>query len=88
MNEQIIHGNVMADRQSAHEELARALGFPAWYGRNLDALWDMLTTIDVFAVLAEKDAMLEQLGDYGRNLLDTLLEAAEENPRFRFRIAD
>lgn len=28
--------------ESLHRLLAEALGFPAWYGANLDALWDML----------------------------------------------
>ena len=83
-----IDGKLMVTRKAAHEELKRAMELPEWYGRNLDALWDMLTTIEVSAVLAEKDAMLEHLRDYGQDLLDTLLEAAEENPRFRFRVAD
>jgi RNAse (barnase) inhibitor barstar len=26
-----------------HDALARALGFPAWYGRNWDAFWDAIT---------------------------------------------
>ncbi len=26
-----------------HNELREQLGFPEWYGNNLDALWDMLT---------------------------------------------
>ena len=28
-----------------YEEMAEALGFPEWYGKNLDALWDCLTGI-------------------------------------------
>ena len=28
-----------------HDILARELNFPSWYGRNLDALHDMLTAI-------------------------------------------
>lgn len=30
---------------SIHDILARELNFPAWYGRNLDALHDCLTAI-------------------------------------------
>lgn len=26
-----------------HDALARALGFPEWYGRNWDAFWDAIT---------------------------------------------
>ena len=28
-----------------YEAMADALGFPEWYGKNLDALWDCLTGI-------------------------------------------
>lgn len=31
-------------RRAAFDRLARALGFPAHFGRNLDALYDVLTT--------------------------------------------
>ena len=33
----------MTERNAAHEYLAARLSFPAWYGRNLDALYDLLT---------------------------------------------
>ena len=32
-------------RQDLHETLARYLSFPKWYGNNLDAFHDMLTSI-------------------------------------------
>jgi len=39
----LLDGRSMTTRAAAHDELARVLGFPAHYGRNLDALYDFLT---------------------------------------------
>lgn len=36
----------LENRESLHEALAKALGFPDWYGGNLDALYDCLTDLD------------------------------------------
>lgn len=33
------------NREQMHTLLEEAFGFPAWYGRNLDALYDCLTDI-------------------------------------------
>ena len=33
-----------ADKTRLHDILARSLTLPAYYGRNLDALWDCLTS--------------------------------------------
>lgn len=33
----------VVDEASFHDRIAAAAGFPAYYGRNLDALWDCLT---------------------------------------------
>lgn len=58
-----------------HAILARDLGFPAHYGRNLDALWDCLTG-DVpgpFAIVVEDAKALEAaLGPKGAALLKLL----------------
>ena len=32
----------MEDRERLHDYLAQTLEFPSWYGRNLDALYDLL----------------------------------------------
>lgn len=71
----ILDGNRMTDRESAHDELARALGFPEWYGRNLDALWDLVSVMEGEIMLLHPERLTE-LGLYGGKLLDTLREAA------------
>lgn len=81
-----INGDLMHSRQEAHDEIARAMQFPEYYGRNLDALWDMLTTTSGKAVITGVSGMLNALGGYGCRLLKTFYDAAEENSRFEFSV--
>lgn len=84
MNAYIIDGTNMRDRAAAHAELARALHLPPHYGANLDALWDEVSCLRADVTLIHPAAMLNTLGSYGCKLLQTLFEAAEENPDFHF----
>ena len=79
----ILNGKAMVDRMSAHSHLAERLELPTFYGRNLDALYDVLTEIgeETEIVLADPAAVVEQMGKYGESLLATMQEAAEENPK-------
>ncbi len=79
----ILDGKAMVDRPSAHAHLAERLDLPSYYGRNLDALYDMLTEIgtDTEIILEDPAAVAEHMGRYGEALLSTMQEAAEENPR-------
>jgi ribonuclease inhibitor len=40
----IIEGNDIHTEADFHKKIAEALGFPSHYGKNLDALWDVLST--------------------------------------------
>ena len=42
----VIDGEAFLSRERMHDELALKLGLPGWYGRNLDALLDCLSSID------------------------------------------
>lgn len=79
----LLDGKAMIDRVCAHDHLAERLALPVYYGRNLDALYDVLTEIceDTQIILRDPAAVAEQMGKYGEALLATLQEAAEENPR-------
>ena len=78
----ILNGNAMTDRPAAHSHLVERLELPTWYGRNLDALYDVLTEIgtDTEIILEEPGAVIDNLGKYGEAMLSTMQEAAEENP--------
>ena len=86
MEKIVLNGLTMLSRERAHDEIAHALSLPEWYGRNLDALWDMASTLHADVILTDCDAMLASLGSYGELLIATLKEASEENPHFSFEI--
>ena len=45
MKEIMIHCDQIGSLAEIHDILARELNFPQWYGRNLDALHDCLTSL-------------------------------------------
>jgi len=74
----------MTDRASAHEYLAKVFSFPEWYGKNLDALFDLMCDMGESAVIIENADALSSLGGYGEALLSTIKDAAKENPNMNF----
>lgn len=73
----------MRTKEKAHAHIAGRMGFPAYYGNNLDALMDCLTEIgevtEITVVCA--DRLTENLGEYGTKLLSVMAAATGENPR-------
>lgn len=76
-----LDGRELTDRATAHTYLAQQLNFPDYYGRNLDALYDLLTEHSgpLEIVLFHVEDMKKQLGIYGNTLLHTLQEAENDN---------
>ena len=77
-----VDASAMDSREAAYELLAGALELPAYWGRNLDALYDVLTELGspTRLVVLRREALAEHLGDYGRALLETLEDADRDNP--------
>ena len=61
----VIDGSRMSDRQTAHQHLAERLSFPGYYGRNLDALYDLLAEREgpVRLLVRRRAALLDGLGE-------------------------
>ncbi len=78
----VLDGSLMPSREAAHDYLSAKLNFPDYYGRNLDALYDLLSTYPhhVMLVVYRRQEMENSLGDYGLNILKTLCDAAQANP--------
>ena len=75
-------------RRPAHAYLQEALGFPAYYGKNLDALFDCLTDLcDCTVVLRGRDA-LACSGGYGARILRVFEDAARANPHLTLEADD
>ena len=69
----------LSEKAAAHELIKHQLELPDYYGKNLDALWDMLTEIgrDIEVVFDGP------ANDYSRVIEDLFLEAARHNNHLR-----
>ena len=79
----VIDGGMMFTREAAHDYLALRLGFPDYYGRNLDALYDLLSEFaqPTRLVIYRHWELDAALGTYGAALLETMADAARDNPK-------
>ena len=86
----ILDGALMVDRKTLHDQLAGKFAFPDYYGRNLDALFDLLTGYpgQVTVVLFHANQLQENLGRYGKAFLKTVKDASDCNPGITFSIYD
>ena len=78
----ILNGMNMTSREAAHDEIVRVLPVPDYYGRNLDALWDVVSCMEGEILLDNAAAIT----GYGEKILSLLQEAGEENPRLTFTL--
>ena len=71
-----------ATRSALHDLFAQTLSLPEWYGRNLDALHDCLTSLsEDVSITVAADELIGTLGErYVWQLLRLLRDCAEENP--------
>lgn len=88
MRQFILDASYMTDRQATHEYILRQFSFPEYYGRNLDALYDMLTEIfEPTIIRIEHSELIEtQLGDYGNILLKVLKDSTAQNSFLKLEI--
>ena len=72
--------NLITDDQTAHDLFAKELEFPAYYGRNLDALYDLLSTYPETELTLANASALGKLFRYGDNLMLAIKDAEKANP--------
>ena len=84
----IVDGRRCKTREKTHAYLARKPFFPPYYGKNLDALSDVLASRgEPLHIRVRYGASIEaNLGDYGRKLLNVLSQAAEGNENITLEI--
>lgn len=72
-----LNGNKIKDKAALHAALAEQLAFPAWYGKNLDALYDLLTerAEPVKIEIDKSNELSDTLGDYYLKFLRALRDA-------------
>lgn len=71
-----LDGRALSEKEAAHRYLKEQLGFPDYYGMNLDALYDLLTerTGETLLWVSHADAVHPAIAG-------VLEDAMEENPR-------
>lgn len=82
MKELLLDAETLYTREQLHDVLAKVCGFPADYGRNLDALYDCLSeffTDDSIIILFNGDEMKNSLGVYGDKLVKVFEDAIGES---------
>ena len=67
--------------EAAHAYLQRALVFPDYYGKNLDALYDLLSVWDRPAAFVLRLPETGDMAAYGQRLRRVFRDAAAANPR-------
>ena len=86
----VLDGRIMVSREAAHDLLAKMLKLPDYYGRNLDALYDVISdcTEDLDITVVHADVMLDHLGSYGNALLKTFIDASQNFERIDFSVSN
>ena len=69
---------MMNTKENAHRHLRESLGFPAYYGANLDALYDCLTDMTGGIRLYHAAEMRRSLLTYGEKILRVLKDAQSD----------
>ena len=76
MKELLLDAETLYTREQLHDVLAKVCGFPADYGRNLDALYDLLTAYPAARLtLRHPEMLVAHLGNYGELVLRVLADA-------------
>lgn len=78
MKEIIVNLNELDTREKLHDYFSSVLETQDWYGRNLDALYDELTSITEPTVIRCRKTE-EELPGYTKGLVRVLQDAAAEN---------
>ncbi len=73
----------ISDKEELHNTLAKELKFPDWYGENLDALYDCLTSIfEETTIIIENFSSLEKrLESYASAFMKVMKKADEDNEK-------
>jgi len=76
----LINGKKIKDRKQVHEYLRSVFNLPDYYGRNLDALWDCLSsdsTIKKITIIHTND-LKNTLGDYSTSLMNVFIDLTKK----------
>lgn len=80
-----LNGKLIKNREELHTVIAKGLNFPSYYGKNLDALYDILVSDfsgETIIKIKHLNFLRQRLGNtYTQAFLEVIGEASETNPR-------
>lgn len=81
----LINGKEVKSQEHLHALLAKELNFPSNYGKNLDSLYDTLSTDfsgQTMIKIKSLSILKSKLGaDYTEALIRVIMDASEDNPK-------
>ncbi|MBP3633058.1 MAG: barstar family protein [Oscillospiraceae bacterium] len=78
----VLDGRCLCSREEAHDHLVQNLSLPAYYGRNLDALYDALTDRgEPLHIIIEH---AQDTAGYGLRIMNTIADAANNTSALTF----
>lgn len=83
-----LDGKKMKNIEKTHDYLKKEFKLADYYGRNLDALWDMLSEKDekLEIELYNEEEMYKNLGSFSEKLLSLFEDLTIENENIMFNI--
>lgn len=90
MKKIILDGKKMLDREISHKYLKEVFNFPNYYGENLDALWDMLSSISspMDIEFINRYDLVKNLGTYANIMIKVFEDAEKENSNIKLWVYD
>jgi len=86
----ILNGAAIGDRSALYDALEAHLDLPDYFGRNLDALHDVLGDLlaggQMTFEVRDADELLRTLGRYGEAFLHVLKDTAREDERLILKL--
>ncbi|MBQ3848121.1 MAG: barstar family protein [Clostridia bacterium] len=75
-------------KQEAHDIMRKAFKDSEYYGSNLDALHDVLTTVmkDTKVILKNRDKVIPEMQDYTDGIIRVFEDSAKENGHLTLKI--
>lgn len=88
MKEIILDGKEMTSKVDAYEYISKQMGFPKYFGNNLDALYDVLSVWSekTNITIINCNYFYEGLGEYALRVIDVFKEVEEENSNILLKI--
>ena len=83
MNYKLIDVTNIKTKKELYDAVETALDTPDYFGRNLDALHDILAGTDLTLIILGFESLKENMGSYADALAGMLIDTENESRKFR-----